>query len=74
MAWAGKASSKQKTAASIRSRTLPKPMPKMKSDNPNGIPTAVMHQLASEGLSSDPAAFNRRLQELLAAYKLSDGR
>src|SRR5262245_16670723 len=74
MAWAGKPSARQRTAASLRSRTTPHPLPKLKSDNPNGIPAEVMQTLANERLSSDPAAFNRRLQELLAAYKLSDGR
>ena len=74
MAWAGKPSAKQKTAASIRSRMTAKPLPKARFENPNGIPTAVMKQISQECLSSDPAAFNRRLQELLAAYKLSDGR
>ena len=72
MAWAGKPTAAQKTAASIRSRTKPRPLPP--KENPAGIPSSVMHALQSEGLSSDPAAFNRRLQELLAAYKLNDGR
>src|SRR5262249_403368 len=66
MSWAGKASSAQKTAASLKSRTAPKPMPKPKSWNPNGVPNEVMKQLSLEGLSSDPVAFNKRLQELLA--------
>jgi len=65
MSWAGKPSSKQKTAASLRSRQLPKPMPPLKLDNPNGIPIEVMKQLSREGLSADPVAFNARLQELL---------
>jgi hypothetical protein len=43
-------------------------------ENPHGIPTEVMKTLSQENLSSDPAAFNRRLQELLQAYKLSDGK
>jgi hypothetical protein len=73
VAWAGKPSSRQKTAASVKSRTAPHPMPKLKSDNPNGVPTEIMKQLSQEGLSSDPAAFNRRLQQLLAAYKLNGG-
>jgi hypothetical protein len=49
------------------SKPLPKPQ------NPHGIPSEVMRTLARENLSSDPAAFNRRLQELLAAYKLNGG-
>ena len=72
MSWAGKPTATQKTAASIRSRTKPRPLPP--KENPNGIPSSVMETLQSEGLSSDPAAFNRRLQELLAAHKLNDGR
>jgi hypothetical protein len=43
-------------------------------ENPLGVPHSVMKTLAQENLSSDPAAFNRRLQELLTAYKLSDGK
>jgi hypothetical protein len=43
-------------------------------ENPLGIPRGVMKTLSQENLSSDPAAFNRRLQELLQAYKLSDGK
>jgi hypothetical protein len=34
----------------------------------------VMRTLARENLSSNPAAFNRRLQELLNAYKQNEGR
>ena len=71
MAWAGKPTAAQKTAASIRSRTKPRPLPP--KENPAGIPSSVMDALQSEGLSSDPAAFNRRLQELLAAYKQNGG-
>lgn len=71
MAWAGKPNAQQKTAASIRSRTKPRPLPP--KENPNGIPSEVMRQLSQEQLSSDPAAFNRRLQQLLAAYKSNGG-
>jgi hypothetical protein len=42
-------------------------MPKPKSWNPNGIPNEIMRQLSQEGLSADPVAFNKRLQELLQA-------
>jgi len=56
---------------SYKSRTAPKPLPP--PENPLGIPSQVMKQLAAENIS-DPAAMNRRLQELLAAHKLSDGR
>jgi len=69
MSWAGKPSSQQKTAASFRSRRQPRPLPP--SENPAGIPRAVMKQLAEERLPVD--AFNARLQELLAAYKLNGG-
>ena len=71
MAWAGKPSSRQKTIMSIKSRTTPKPLPQAPS--PYGIPTEIMKALAQENIS-DPAAMNRRLQELLATYKLTDGR
>jgi len=71
MAWSGKPTTTQKTAASIRSRTKPRPLPP--KENPNGIPSSVMQALQSEGLSGDPAAFNRRLQELLAAHKSTMG-
>ena len=37
------------------------------------VPTSVMRALADENLSSDPVAFNARLQELLSAYKLNGG-
>jgi hypothetical protein len=73
MAWPGKPSPKQKTMASIRSRTALKPLPKSTFDNPNGVPTEVIKQISREGLSSDPVAFNARLQELLSAYKLNGG-
>src|SRR5262245_5951935 len=73
MAWSGKPNSKQKTAASIKSRTSRKPLPP--ASNPYGIPPEVMRALSNEkNLSNDRAAFNRRLQELLAAHKLTDGR
>jgi hypothetical protein len=49
-----------------------KPVPRQ-NQNPHGIPTEIMKTLAQENLSSDPAAFNRRLQELLAGRSLKDG-
>jgi hypothetical protein len=67
MAWAGKASSAQKTMLSIKSRRHARPLPP--PENPLGVPKAVMKALSQEQLSSDPVAFNARLQELLAAYK-----
>lgn len=50
-------------------RSLPKP------DLPDsrGIPKSVMKTLAMENLSSDPVAFNKRLQQLLAAYHKNGG-
>jgi hypothetical protein len=41
---------------------------------PGGIvPRSVMRTLSQEQLSSDPVAFNTRLQELLSAYKQNGG-
>src|SRR5262245_54989724 len=56
MAWAGKPSAKQKTAASIKSRTSRKPLPQ--ASNPYGIPPEVMRALSHENLSSDPVRWN----------------
>jgi hypothetical protein len=42
-------------------------------DPPYGVPRAVMKTLAQEGLSSDPAALNLRLQELLALHEINKG-
>src|SRR5262245_36566554 len=72
MAWGGKhqgrmSEKQRKHFFRTSNRSLPRP------DPPQGIPTEIMRTLAQENLSSDPAAFNRRLQELLAARKLSDG-
>jgi hypothetical protein len=66
LSWTGKPSTAQKTAASIRSRKAKRALPR--TDDPHGIPTAVMRQLQAEGIS-DKVIFNRRLQELLAAHK-----
>jgi hypothetical protein len=63
MAWAGKASSKQKTKASILSRTAKKPLPQ--KDDPRGVPRDIMKKLSQLGLSNDPQAFNLKLQQLL---------
>ena len=41
--------------------------------DPRGVPKSVMRALAQENLSNDPVLFNKRLQELLAAYKLNGG-
>jgi hypothetical protein len=42
-------------------------------ENPNGVPRAVMKALSQAGLSSDPAAFNLRLQQLLSLHELNKG-
>jgi hypothetical protein len=42
-------------------------------ENPLGVPRAIMKVLSQEQLSSDPVAFNARLQQLLKAYKLNGG-
>ena len=41
--------------------------------DPRGIPKSVMKTLADENLSSDPVAFNTRLQQLLADYHKNGG-
>jgi hypothetical protein len=71
MSWAGKPSSQQKTAASLKSRRQPKPLPP--PENPLGVPRAIMKQLAQENLTSDPVLWNRRLAELLSAYEKNGG-
>ncbi len=43
--------------------------PMAMTENPHGIPSDVMRTLAQEGLSSDPAAYNARLQALLRAIQ-----
>lgn len=63
MAWAGRPSGKQKTAASFRSRRHPRSL--SPPENPLGVPRAVMKALAAEGLPLDPVKWNARLQELL---------
>ena len=40
-------------------RRLPAP------ENPHGVPSAIMKELAQSGLSNDLQAFNLKLQELL---------
>jgi hypothetical protein len=72
MAWAGKASGKQKTMLSIKSRLHPRPLPRV--DPPRGVPRSVMKALSQEGLSSDPQAYNLRLQQLLSLHELQQGR
>jgi hypothetical protein len=41
------------------------------SDPPSGVPRYIMRTLANEGLSSDPQAYNLRLQQLLSLHELS---
>jgi hypothetical protein len=40
-------------------------------ENPHGVPRSVMKTMQAERL--DPNDYNRRLQELLRAYKLNGG-
>jgi len=67
MAWGGKVSrmSEKVRKHFLRNthRSLPQP------DNPHGVPSTVMKTLQTEGLSRDPVLFNKRLQELLNAYR-----
>ena len=69
MAWSNRArlSGRQIKGMFRKWRRPPQP------DNPKGVPHAVMKTLSQEQLSSDPATFNARLQELLNAYKLNGG-
>jgi hypothetical protein len=71
MAWAGKASGKQKTMLSIKSRLHPHPMPRR--ENPLGVPRAVMKALQWQQLPFDKTAYERGLRELLIAYELNGG-
>ena len=71
MAWAGKPSSQQKTAASFKSRSQPKPLPP--TENPHAvIPTAVLEQLSRERLATKEA-YNLRLQQLLTLHEINKG-
>ena len=75
MAWGGKIQTrmgaKQRNYFLRHSnRRLPTPdVP----DPKRSVPRSVMKTLAMENLSSDLAAFNARLQQLLTAYKLNGG-
>jgi hypothetical protein len=71
MAWGGKVGRMTEKQRKHFLRTANRRLPPQ--ENPRGIPTEVMKTLAQENLSSDPAAFNRRLQELLAGRNLKDG-
>ena len=75
MAWGGKI--KTRMGAKERTwflRNSHRRLPTPDVPDPNrSVPTSVMKALADENLSSDPVAFNTRLQELLAAYKLNGG-
>jgi hypothetical protein len=63
MAWAGKASGKQKTIASIKSRQHRRPLPP--AENPLGISRATMKKLSQAQLPCDIAAYNEQLKQLL---------
>ena len=41
--------------------------------DPRGVPKSVMRVLSQEQLSSDPVAFNTRLQQLLSDYQKNGG-
>ena len=71
MAWGGKVSTRmtekqRKQFLKTSNRSLP-PV-----DNPHGIPSAVLNQLASERLA-DKESYSRRLNELLNAIKQNGG-
>ena len=74
MAWGGKSQTRMGVKARnyflrhTHRRLLTPDLP-----DPRGVPSSVMKTLAQENLSADPVAFNARLQELLAAYKLNGG-
>jgi len=67
MAWGGNHSRMTAKQRAHFLRTSNRSLPKQ--DNPHGVPTVVMKQLQRERLSSDPVAFNTKLQELLAQHK-----
>ena len=73
MAWGGKFTrmTVKQRAHFLRSSNRRLPTPDL--PDPRGVPRSVMKTLAQENLSSDPVAFNTRLQELLTAYKLNGG-
>jgi hypothetical protein len=67
MAWGGKVSRmSEKVRRHFLRHTHRRLPPK---ENPHGVPSTVMKTLQTEGLSSDPVLFNKRLQELLNAYQ-----
>jgi hypothetical protein len=73
MAWGGKFTRMTMKQRAHFLKTSNRSLPKSDLPDPRGIPKSVMRTLASENLSSDPVAFNARLQQLLAAYKLNGG-
>ena len=71
MSWGGKISTRmsekqRKHFLKTSSRSLPR------VDNPFGIPSRVLEQLASERLP-DKESYSLRLQQLLLLHKLSNG-
>jgi hypothetical protein len=70
MAGNGKASSAQKTMLSIKGRQHRKPLPQ--PEDPE-LPRSVMKALAMGDLPLDKQAYQRRLTQLLQAYKLNGG-
>ena len=72
MAWAGKASGRQKTQMSIRSRQLRHRAPPPPDLPPGGIvPRSVMKALQEETLAGDQRPYNLRLQQQLTLHELS---
>ena len=74
MAWAGKASGRQKTALSIKGRRLPHRAPPPPDLPPGGIvPRSVMKQLSWAQLPFDKAAYQEKLVQLMQAIKANGG-
>jgi hypothetical protein len=68
MAWGGKIKTRmtekeRKYFLRNSHRSLPQ------QDNPHGVPTSVMKTLQNESVPSE--LFNKRLQQLLTAYRLN---
>jgi hypothetical protein len=72
MAWGGK--TKTRMTEKERKHFLKnthRRLPERDCPTPFSVPSTVMRTLQSENLSSDPVLFNKRLQQLLNAYKLN---
>ena len=73
MAWGGKFTRMTIKQRSHFLRSSNRRLPTPDLPDPRGVPRSVMKTLALEGWSSDPVLFNKRLQELLAAYPKNGG-